>query len=310
VVGPVTEPSYIQALHRAEPEARYQTYLELRTAFRDQRDFYLDCGAFFLGTRDRLTGLRIASNILDLEPGDPFTLLSAAGFYQSNAAWSPAIDLFGRLADTEPNRAHAFRELALTHVLRGLVWEAAQLRTRARDDLTRARLLYRQIIDAAWSAGLEEGKRRFDGIELLALAEYHWTGIELNRLGEPPTQQALDPGLTGSVTADLRVVLSWEEPNADIDLLVTEPPAGTAAEEGGHAGPDHQRGPGPEHFTVAHAREGRYLLAARCHSGPTSPVIVKLTVFRGFAGPDEAIQIIRREVQPGTTALLKILDFR
>ena len=213
------------------------------------------------------------------------------------------------MADSATERPRAFRELALTHILRGLVWEAARLQTRAVDDYREAHRLYRLVIDAAWSADLETGTRTFDGIEQLALAEYHWVSALLARTGESATQPLPDASLNGAIDADLRVVLSWEEPDADIDLLVTEPePDPTEPRPGGHAGPDYQTGPGPEHFTLREAREGRYLIAARCHNGPTSPVTVKLAVFRDFGRPEAAVEIIRREVQPGTTALLEIID--
>jgi len=309
VPGPVTEPSYLQALGRAEPEERYATYLALRGGHMDDPGFFLDCGRFFLEQDDRPTGLRIASNMLELVPDDSETLLTAADFYQSNAAWSAAIGLFRRLADQSVDRAHAFRELALTHVLRGLVWEAARLKTRAIDDYEEARRLYRQIIDAALSADLETGRRFFEGLGLPALTEYHWVNALLARSGRMEPDPLPDPDLNGEIAADLRVVLTWEEPNADIDLLVTEPEAGaTDAGQGGHAGPDQRRGPGPEHFTVRRARGGRYLIAARCNNGPTRPVTVKLAVFRDFGEPEGTVRIIRREVQPGTTALLEIID--
>jgi hypothetical protein len=61
---------------------------------------------------------------------------------------------------------------------------------------------------------------RFPDIELIALAELN---AIVATAGAPLDTSCLDPRLVRNLPLDLRVVLTWDADNTDIDLWVTDP---------------------------------------------------------------------------------------
>ncbi|MDJ0835129.1 MAG: hypothetical protein QNK37_01350 [Acidobacteriota bacterium] len=311
---PKAAEAYLGALTAAEPEERPGVYRQQRELYGDSPAFFLDCANFFLTEGDNELGLRIASNLVEQAPESPELVRLTANLYQRHAAWTPAVSLFHRLADLEPGRPQAFRELAMTYVARGLVWDAANMTTQAVADYRKALDIYLDLIKRCWESDRAEGEDVYDGLEQLVLVEYNWVLEKLKLMGVPQETGLPDPKLTTTVQGDLRVIVSWDHPAADIDLSVTEPGGDKVwyrkprSNSGGWFHRDITRGPGPESYMLQEAVAGDYLIEATCSRGagpgPVGPVNLKVILFRYFGHPNEEMEIISREVNPGETVTL------
>ncbi|MCU0685886.1 MAG: DUF2135 domain-containing protein [Polyangiaceae bacterium] len=120
-------------------------------------------------------------------------------------------------------------------------------------------------IDLLWQVATGEWSSRFPEIELIAL-------IELNALiatsPAPLDVSRLDARLLRSLPLELRVVLTWDADNTDIDLWVTDPSGEKAyyahklTAQGGRMSPDFREGYGPEEFSLRQAMPGTYTIEA------------------------------------------------
>src|SRR5690606_15589026 len=106
-------------------------------------------------------------------------------------------------------------------------------------------------VDGLWEVAIGEWDARFPEIELLAL-------IEANAIvavaGAAVDGSKIDPRLRRAMPLELRVVLTWDADNTDIDLWVTDPFGERAyyghrlTRQGGRMSPDFRQGYGPEEF--------------------------------------------------------------
>ena len=107
---------------------------------------------------------------------------------------------------------------------------------------------------------------RFPEIELITLAELNAlvatadTTLDTGRI---------DPRLLKNLPLDLRVVLSWDADNTDIDLWVIDPDGEKAfygnqlTWQGGRMSQDFTGGYGPEEFSLKSAKPGKYKVQAQ-----------------------------------------------
>ena len=107
--------------------------------------------------------------------------------------------------------------------------------------------------------------RRFDGIALIALDEL--TSLVARSTPRLDTT-SIDPRLLQAMPLDLRVVLSWDADNSDMDLWVTDPNGERAyygnrlTYQGGQMSQDFTGGYGPEQFSLRNAKPGKYKVEA------------------------------------------------
>ena len=99
---------------------------------------------------------------------------------------------------------------------------------------------------------------------------------------------------------DVRVVLTWDADNTDMDLYVTDPTGVTCSYQqratpmGGRISPDFTGGYGPEEFLLRNARPGKYEVRVQYYGNRqqnlsgTSTIQVSMTT--NFGQPNEKIQ--------------------
>jgi Ca-activated chloride channel homolog len=132
---------------------------------------------------------------------------------------------------------------------------------------------YRRAVDLLWDVVSTTWDGRFPEIETIALHELNDvlarmpTGERLQLLPEL-ARLGIDNRLLDAVAVDLRVVLSWDADNVDIDLWVIDPTGAVAiysaprTPTGGHLSRDFTQGYGPEVFTIRRALPGTYVVKA------------------------------------------------
>lgn len=234
--------AYARRLRDATPAQLYPLYLQEREQHAGSSAFYLDVADLLLASGQRELALRVLSNLaeMDLENRHVLRVLG----YRLMQAKAPAlaVPVFRQVLAMGEEEPQSFRDL-------GLALEAAGQ--------------YQAAVDALYEVVVRPWDGRFDGISLIALDE-------LTRLivRERVDASAIDPRLRRAMPLDLRVVLSWDSDNSDMDLWVTDPNGERAyygnrlTYQGGQMSQDFTGGYGPEQFSLRDAKPGIYRIEA------------------------------------------------
>jgi len=237
----------LKRLRAARPADRLAVYLDERRAQSANVGFYLEGGDFFLGHGERVIGLRVLSNLAEMDLQNRQVLRLLAYRLQQANAIAEALPLFERVLELAPNEPQSHRDLGLALAASGQPQRAVER-------------LY-EVATGAWDA-------RFADIELIAVTEMNVVIEQARREGRPVDLVAIEPRLLKSMPLDLRVVLAWDADNTDVDLHVIDPNGeevfyGHALSyQGGAITHDATGGYGPEEFALRVARPGKYRVEA------------------------------------------------
>ena len=237
----------LNRLRAARPTDRLAVYLDERRAQSANVGFYLEAGDFFLGQGERVIGLRVLSNLAEMDLQNRQVLRLLAYRLQQANAIAEALPLFERVLELAPNEPQSHRDLGLALAASGQPQRAVER-------------LY-EVATGAWDA-------RFADIELIAVTEMNVVIEQARRGGRPVDLVAIEPRLLKSMPLDLRVVLAWDADNTDVDLHVIDPNGeevfyGHALSyQGGAITHDATGGYGPEEFALRVAKPGKYRVEA------------------------------------------------
>lgn len=234
--------AYARRLRDATPAQLYPLYLQEREQHAGSSAFYLDVADLLLASGQRELALRVLSNLAEMELENRHVLRVLGYRLMQAKAPALAVPVFRQVLAMGEEEPQSFRDL-------GLALEAAGQHQAA------VASLY-EVVVRPWDG-------RFDGISLIALDE-------LTRLiaRERVDASAIDPRLPRAMPLDLRVVLSWDSHNSDMDLWVTDPNGERAyygnrlTYQGGQMSQDFTGGYGPEQFSLRDAKPGIYRIEA------------------------------------------------
>lgn len=234
--------AYARRLRDATPAQLYPLYLQEREQHAGSSAFYLDVADLLLASGQRELALRVLSNLAEMELENRHVLRVLGYRLMQAKAPALAVPVFRQVLAMGEEEPQSFRDL-------GLALEAAGQHQAA------VASLY-EVVVRPWDG-------RFDGISLIALDE-------LTRLiaRERVDASAIDPRLRRAMPLDLRVVLSWDSDNSDMDLWVTDPNGERAyygnrlTYQGGQMSQDFTGGYGPEQFSLRDAKPGIYRIEA------------------------------------------------
>lgn len=263
---------YLKRMKTADDKDLYRIYLDEKPSWANSSAFYLDVADLFVERGQKALALRILSNLaeMELENRQVLRLLAYRLLqWKAPALAVPVLQEVQRLSEEEPQ---SFRDLALAYAAAGQYALAVEQ--------------FKEVLQRAWDD-------RFAEIDLVALGE-------LNALlaAHPELdKQGIDPRLIRNLPLDMRVVLSWDADNSDMDLWVTDPNgekcfyAHRYTYQGGHMSRDFTGGYGPEEFLLKKAKPGKYKVEANFYgnrqqivAGATS---LQLSFFTGYGTPKQ-----------------------
>lgn len=280
--------AYARRLRDAPEDRIYALYLDERDSHANSTAFYLDVADLLFQKDQQELALRVLSNLAELDLENRHVLRVLA--YRLMQAKQPtlAVPVFEqvkRLGEEEPQ---SFRDL-------GLAYAAVGKSQAAIDQLY-------EVVKRQWDG-------RFDGVKLIALAELN--DIVANAKQHPDTRR-VDPRLLKNLPLDLRVVLSWDSDNSDMDLWVTDPNgercyySNPHTYQGGLISDDFTGGYGPEEFSLRDAKPGKYKVEANFFgdrqqlvTGATT-LQLKLTTHFGSGKAKEQLVTMRLKEQAET----------
>jgi tetratricopeptide (TPR) repeat protein len=267
--------AYLQALQQAKPAQRYAVYLSYRTEYGQSPAFYFDCADYFFSQGQRELGLRVLSNIVELELESPQLLRIVAYRLGQEGELALAIDLLEKVLRLRPEEPQSYRDLAL-------------LLARRHD--------YQRAIDLLYRVVLGDWDARFAEIELTALLELNQLLAVAQQASIGPESE-IDPHLCQLMDLDLRIVLGWDVDLTDIDLWVLEPSGekcyygNKRTQIGGLLSRDFTQGYGPEEYLLRQAMPGTYTIQANYFGSSqqqlTGAVTLLATIYTNFGRQDE-----------------------
>ncbi|MCL2887216.1 MAG: DUF2135 domain-containing protein [Betaproteobacteria bacterium] len=270
---------YLDHLRRAPDSKRFDTYLEERADHAREPGFYLDVAGYFLDeTKDAATGLQILSNLAELGLEDA-ALLRVLG-YRLVQAQRPdlALPVFERVLKIRGEEPQSRRDLALVY---------AKLGQRQR------------AVDLLWEVASRPWDGRFPEIELIALEELNAIVATSRKTLD---LSKIDARLLKNMPVGLRVILTWDADNCDIDLWVDDPNGERAmyshplTYQGGRMSKDFTGGYGPEEFLVKKPKPGKYTVRINYYGDSRQtalgPVTAQARLITGFGTPQEKEELV------------------
>ena len=237
----------IKRLQSARPEDWQAIYFDERRANTGNVGFFLDAAEFFLAKGRPAFGLRVLSNLAEMDLQNRQVLRLLAYRLQQAGQTRLAVPIFERVLELAPGEPQSHRDLGLALADAGEPQRAvAQLYA---------------VATGSWDG-------RFPDVDLIALTEMNAVVEKARRERVPVDVSAVDPRLLKSLPLDVRVVLAWDADNTDVDLHVIDPNGEevfyghNASRQGGAITRDATGGYGPEEFALRAAKPGKYRIEA------------------------------------------------
>jgi hypothetical protein len=264
---------YLQALRQKPNSAWYATYLDQKKQYANSSAFYLDVADFFAEAGQRDVALRILSNIAEMEL-ENHQLLRILGYrLMQTGHYALAIAVFEDVLKIRAEEPQSYRDL-------GLAFAADKQCQQAVDRLY-------DVVRKAWDD-------RFPEIELIAL---HELNAIVATCGGKLDVGKFDERLVQNLPVDIRVILTWDADNCDIDLWVIDPNgeqcdySHQATYIGGRMSRDFTRGYGPEEFLLKRALPGKYQIKANYYGNRqqilAGATTIQATLFTNFGKPNQ-----------------------
>jgi hypothetical protein len=267
---------YLDRLHRAEATERYSVYLEERIDHLNQPGFFLDVADFFFEAKDPEIALRILSNLAELQLDDPALLRALAHRLAQAGRPNLARPLFERVLTLRPEEPQSRRDLAL---------------------ICAALKHYQRAVDLLWEVVDRPWDDRFPEIEMIALGELN---AIVATCGEKLDLSRIDSRFRRNLPVGLRVILTWDTDDCDIDLWVDDPNGEQAIYnhprtlQGGRMSRDFTGGYGPEEFLLRDPKPGKYTVRINYYGDrrqtAIGPVTAQVRLITGFGTPAEKEQ--------------------
>lgn len=263
---------YLKVMQYTEESKAVETYYKLKKEYGNTPSFYVDVADYFFKKGNHEQAILVVSNLAELSLDDP-QLLRMLGYKLSNySAKKEAVQVFRKVAQLREEEPQSFRDLGLA------LAEDAQYNEAAKN-------LYR-VVTNEWSS-------RFGDVQLVTLNDLN----SLIARHQDIDVSYIDKRLLKKEPVDVRVVLSWDTDNCDMDLWVTDPKdekcyyQNTLTYLGGKISRDVTQGYGPEEFMLKKAENGKYKVQVDyfgTHSQKQlMPVSLRITFYTHFGTPQQ-----------------------
>ncbi len=270
---------YMRTIKKAKNlKDAYKIYLTEKMNFGHQPSFFLDVSEYFIQHKDKKTGLRILSNIAELELENHSLLRILASKLLLLKEYATAIQLYKDLIELRSEEPQSYRDLGLAFAEIGN---------------------YKQAIENLYHVVKEPFDPRFNGIELIALNEIN---AILTKKPEFVKGSKIDKRFITQMPVDIRVVLNWDADNTDVDLWVTDPNGEKCfyshknTEAGGRISNDFTQGYGPEEFMIRKAIPGKYKIQAHYYGSSSQSIQGKATLTVQFFKQFGTNQVKKEEI--------------
>ena len=239
---------YLDAISKASD--KYAEYLSQKEKNGTAPAFFMDCAHWFLRNGEKALGVRIMSNMAEFKLDNAAVWRSMGWRLREAGEYDMAVRCFRMALKMRGEEAQSRRDLALVLSERGKANMCAS-------DLSEAMALFK---DAAFEVRSRRSGRRSNDrqVSIIALEELNgliaWCAGQTWAEGAAPAVPELDAAFRRDLPVRVRIVLSWDVDETDIDLHVMEPEGEEAfyghrrTGSGGFVSEDVTTGYGPEEY--------------------------------------------------------------
>ena len=266
---------YLKVMEYADPDKVIETYHKLKKEYGQTPSFYVDVADYFFKKGDLAQAVLVVSNLAELNLEDA-QLLRVLGYKLSSyKAYKDAIEVFRKVVAIREEEPQSYRDLGLALAEDKQYQEAVET-------------LYK-VVKNAWD-------ERFGDVQLITMNDIN----SLIARHKGIKTSFIDKRLLKSEPVDIRVVLSWDTDNCDMDLWVTDPTdeeclfSNPLTYLGGKISDDVTQGYGPEEFMIKKAPKGTYKIAVDYYGTHSQkqlmPVNLRITFYTHFGTDKEEKQ--------------------
>jgi hypothetical protein len=284
---------YLEGLKQAGPGGAYEAYLKQKQLYGNAPSFYLDCAGYFFNAGLKETGLRVISNLAEMDMENP-ALLRVLGYRLAQLDYLDiSAVILEKVLQLRPEEPQSYRDLAL-------VLERLDRFDRAVD------LLYR-VVTGQWD-------QRFGEIETIVLMELNNTLRKARAAGVKGLREKIDPRLCKVLDVDVRIVLTWDADMTDMDLWVTDPRGEKSCYShrlsylGGAMSRDYTQGYGPEEYLLKKAPKGEFKIQVNYYGSSAfkllGPITLRVDIFTDYGRKSEK----RKSITVRLTERQEVID--
>ena len=285
---------YLKAMDKIERVAAYSEYLKQRETYGNSPAFYLDCAGWFFKAGDPKLGARIVSNLSELKLEDVGTWRTTGWRLREAGLYDEAVEAFRHVLKMRPEEPQSKRDLALVLAERGKEAKSSA-------DLEEAARLLKA---AAFEPTARRSGRRGNDVQtsVFALEELNGIFAWVAANGFKCELPELDAAFRRDLPCALRIMLSWDTDETDVDLHVLEPDGEEAfyghrrTSSGGFVSEDVTTGYGPEEYLRKTADKGVYRILTHYYASRrqqiTGAATISATVYTGWGTKDEKRRIM------------------
>ncbi|MBQ1429780.1 MAG: DUF2135 domain-containing protein [Kiritimatiellae bacterium] len=327
---------YIDALKAAPKGEAYKVYLKEREKYASSPAFYLDCAGWFYKAGITNMADRILSNLAEFRLEDAALWRTMGWRAREAGSYNIAVPAFRKVLKLRGEEAQSRRDLALVLMESGKAhicdgdWERVknadeqlialrncndpadtpESRLKARLEVARRELeeAMKLFADAAFNVRARRSGRRGNDfqVSVIALEELNGLISWVNDVkwpdGKKPAIPEFDSAYRRDLPVKLRIVMSWDADQTDIDLHVLEPNGEECyyghrrTAEGGFVSEDVTTGYGPEEYLKKELEAGVYKVLsnyfASHQTALTGATTVTATVYTDWGTAQEKRQVL------------------
>ena len=300
---------YLAAIKAAKDP--YAEYLVQRKAYRESPAFYLDVAGWFFNQGEAAKGLRIISNLIEFKLENAplwrtmgWRLREAAEKMNDASVRDLTVKTFRHVKEMCGEEGQSFRDLATVLTERAKAKAAAGNKSGAACDLSEAAALLKE---AAFTDHRRRAARRTNDfqVSVFALEDLNgllgWYAANKDKVGAF-TAPELDAAYRRDLPVKLRIVMTWDADETDIDLHVLEPNGEECfyghrrTREGGFCSEDVTTGYGPEEYLKKDLEKGTYKVLTNYYASHqtslTGATTVQAAVYTDWATAQEKMQLL------------------
>ena len=289
---------YIDALRAASKDEAYKVYLKEREKYADSPAFYLDCAGWFYKAGETMYAERILTNLAEFKLEDAALWRSMGWRAREAGDYVLAILAFRKALALRGEEAQSRRDLALVLMESG----------KEKKDAAMLEEAMKLFAEAAFKLSARRSGRRGNDfqVSVIALEELNGLISWVNAVewpdGKKPAIPEFDAAYRRDLPMKLRIVMSWDADETDIDIHVLEPNGEEAfyqnrrTAEGGFVSEDVTTGYGPEEYLKKELESGKYKILsnyfASHQTALTGATTVTATVYTDWGTAQEKRQVL------------------
>ncbi len=252
-----------ERIRNSEENMAYDIYLDAREDFKQSAGFYLECSELLAEKGLKEKAIRVLSTLAEISGEDRSVLRLLANKLTQMEQYEIAEKIYRQILEISPYEAQSYLDLGKCLHELGKNQEAIEI-------------MYKVIT--------LPDLRFFPGITLITMKEINSIIHTTDNLDI----SFIDPYFIADLPLDLRIVLSWDTDNTDIDLHVIDPNneetyySHKLSYQGGLNSDDNTSGFGPEDYSLKTAKKGIYRVEVNFYGNYQQKISDKTHVYLDF----------------------------